>query len=252
MMLFWRRHLIIWSCLGLLALPIYFIDHALFAPSGGSNWITLDFRGLLFWSYLIWAAIYVALSSITLLFLRTGRRFRFHLGLMAFSLILFVTGAAVYMKIHDLVERHQYAALMERRRALLNVIELKSWQYHPDEVSPAEIRVTVTIHDSGRFAGNVTGEQTDSSGSSTTVFESVNEPGDQKQVSNGETFNYVFPLKRLHPPPADKVSIALYLFKANSGPANGDITKVFMNSPQEEDDGQFFYGVLPPPSQPRK
>lgn len=246
----WRRHLIICFCLGLLALPIYFIDQAIFAPTGGSNWISLDFRGLLFWSYLIWVAIYVALSSITLLIFPTNRRFRFHLGLMALSLILFVTGGAVYAKIHDLVERHQYAALMERRRALLNVIELKDWQYYPDESSPSEIRVTVTTHDSGRFAGNVTGEHTDSSGSSTTVFQSANEPGDQKQVSNGETFNYVFPLERLHPGSADKVSIALYLFKANSGPANGDITKIFMNSPHQEDDGQFFYGVLPPPSRP--
>lgn len=249
---FWRRHLIICSCLGLLAVPIYFIDQALFAPTGGSNWITLDFRGLLFWSYLIWAAIYVALSSIALPFFRTDRGFRFHLGLMALSLILLVTGCAVYAKIHDLVERHQYAVLAKRRSALLNVIELKDWQYYPDEISPVEIRVTVTIHDSGRFAGNVTGEQSDSSGSSTTVFESTNEPGDQKQVSNGETFNYVFPLKRLHSAPADKVSIALYLFKASSGPAIGDITKVFMKSPHQEDDGQYFYGVLPAPSRPGK
>jgi len=247
---FWRTQLIICFCLGLLAVAIYFLDQALFA-TGGSNWISLDFRGLLFWSYLIWAAIYVVLSSIALLFFRPDRRFQFHLGLMALSLILLVNGAAVYVKIHDLVERHQYAALMERRRALLNVIELKSWQYYPDEISPTEIRVTVTIHDSGRFAGNVAGEHTDSSGSSIRVFESVNEPGDQRQVSYGETFNYAFRLKSLSPAPADNVSITLYLFEAKSGPANGDITKVFMNSPHQEDDGQFFYGVLPPPSRPR-
>ena len=97
---------------------------------------------------------------------------------MALSFILLVSGFAVYGKVHDLVGRHQYAVLMKHRRALLNVIELKGWQYYPDEISPAEIRVTVTIHDSGWFVGNVTGEQTDSSGSTTTVFESTNEPGD--------------------------------------------------------------------------
>jgi hypothetical protein len=171
---------------------------------------------------------------------------------MALSLILLVSGFALYAKVHDLVGRHEYAILMKQRSALLNVIELKDWQYYPNEISPSEIRVTVTIHDSGRFAGNVSGEQTDSSGSTTTVFESTNEPGDQRQVSNGETFNYVFPLKNLHQGHADKVSITLYLFKASSGPATGDITKVFMNSPHEEDDGQYFYGLLPLPSRPGK
>ena len=37
-------------------------------------------------------------------------------------------------------------------------------------------------------------------------------------------------------------------FKAPSGPAPGDIAKVFMNSPQRDDDGEYFYGVLPTPS----
>jgi hypothetical protein len=41
----------------------------------------------------------------------------------------------------------------------------------------------------------------------------------------------------------------LYPFKALSGPNGGDIAKVFMKSPQHDDDGEYFYGVLPPPSQ---
>jgi hypothetical protein len=44
----------------------------------------------------------------------------------------------------------------------------------------------------------------------------------------------------------------LYLFKALDGPAAGDITKIFLKSPQRDDDGEYFYGVLPPPSQPGK
>jgi hypothetical protein len=32
----------------------------------------------------------------------------------------------------------------------------------------------------------------------------------------------------------------------------GDIAKVFMKSPQQDDDGEFFYGALPTPSQPGK
>ena len=49
---------------------------------------------------------------------------------------------------------------------------------------------------------------------------------------------------------ADSVQIALYLFKAGSGPATGDIAKVFISSPHEDDDGQYSYGVLPLPARP--
>ena len=132
----------------------------------------------------------------------------------------------------------------------MNVIELKEWWYFPDESHPTEIRVSVVIHQPGRFAGNVTGEQTDSSGSSTTIFESTNGPESQRQVRNGEAFTYAFPLKFLNAGRANDVRITLYLFKAPSGPAAGDIAKVFMKSPQHDDDGEYFYGVLPPPSQP--
>jgi hypothetical protein len=132
----------------------------------------------------------------------------------------------------------------------MNVIELKEWSYFPDESHPTEIRVSVVVHQSGRFAGNVTGEQTDSSGSPTTIFESTNGPESQRQVRSGEAFTYAFPLKFLGAQRVDDVRITLYLFKAPSGPDAGDIEKVFMKSPQHDDDGEYFYGVLPPPSQP--
>jgi hypothetical protein len=134
----------------------------------------------------------------------------------------------------------------------MNAIELKEWWYFPDENDPAEIRVSVVVHQPGRFAGNVTGEQTDPSGSSTTIFESADGPESQRQVRTGEAFTYAFPLKILNPGHADDVRIALYLFKAPSGPASGDIEKIFMKSPQQDDDGQFLYGVLPAPSEPGK
>jgi hypothetical protein len=112
--------------------------------------------------------------------------------------------------------------------------------------------VNVVVHQSGRFAGNVTGEQTDASGSSRPVFESTIEPESQRQVGSGDAFTYTFPLKVPQAGHADNVRITLYLFKARSGPAAGDIAKVFMNSPQQDDDGEYFYGVFPAPSQPPK
>ena len=109
--------------------------------------------------------------------------------------------------------------------------------------------MSVLIHQPGRFAGNVTGEQTDPSGSSTTIFEATNGADSQRQVRSGEAFIYPFPLKFLTMGHADDVRITLYLFQAPSGPSAGDIAKVFMKSPQHDDDGEYFYGVLPPPSQ---
>lgn len=252
MRLIWRRHLIICLFLGLLAIPIYFLDLAIMGARGGSgNWITLDFRGLIFWTYITVLAIEVVLSSTAvLLFPRLGA-LRIHVGSLAVAPILLVAGFSVYGKLSRLEMARSYRAFMESRRPLLNVIELKDWWYFTDDIDPKEIHVRVLVHDSGRFAGNVAGEETGSSGSSRTVFESTNEPERQRQVRGGEAFTYVFPLKILDAAHADNVSITLYLFKAPSGPAAGDIAKVFVSSPQKDDDGEYFYGRLPPPSQPR-
>jgi hypothetical protein len=249
----WRKHLIICLSLGLLAVPIYFLDLAFTAGgSRRSDWITLDFRGLIFWTYVTLVAIEVAVSSIAVWLFPKPGALRIHLGSIVLSLILLVAGVVVYGKLRQAIISNQQQTLMERRRLLANVIELKEWWYFPDDIYPTEIRVNVVVHESGRFAGNVTGEQTDRSGSSTTVFESTNEPESQRQVGSGEAFTYAFPLKVLHADHADNVSITLYLFKAPSGPAAGDIAKVFMNSPQQDDDGEYFYGVLPAPSRPLK
>jgi hypothetical protein len=245
----WRKHLIICLFLGLLAVPIYFLDRAVFGPKAGDgNWITLDFRGLIFWSYITVIAIDVPLSSIAVLLFPRSGALRIHFGSFVISLVLFVTGMTAFEKLHRLAISNEYRALMKSRKPLMNVIELKEWWYFPDENHPTEIRVSVVVHQSGRFAGNVFGGQTDANGSSTTVFQSTNRPEDQRHVNTGEAFTYSFPLEFLTAGHADDVRITLYLFKAPSGPAPGDIEKIFMKSPQQDDDGQFLYGALPLPS----
>jgi len=244
----WRKHVIICLFLALLAIPIYFLDLASAGGRGGSNWITLDFRGLIFWTYVTLLAIQVALSSIAVLSFPKAGVLRIHLGSMVLSVVLLVAGLVVYGKLRRAIIYNQQQTLMESRRLLANVIELKEWWYFPDDIYPTEIRVNVVAHESGRFAGNVTGEQTDPSGSSRNVFESTNGPETQRHVGSGEAFTYAFSLKILNAAHADNVRITLYLFKARSGPAVGDIAKVFMNSPQQDDDGEYFYGVLPAPS----
>jgi len=97
----WRTHLIICLFLGLLAIPIYWLDQVALRPSGG-NWITLDFRGLLFWTYIIFIAIHVTLSSIAVLLFPGSGILRVHFGSMVVSLILLVTGFVVYGKLLQL------------------------------------------------------------------------------------------------------------------------------------------------------
>ena len=94
----WRKHLIICLVLVLLAVPIYFLDRALLGPSGG-NWITLDFRGLIFWTYITLVAIHVTVSSVAVLLFPKAGALRIHLGSMVVSVILLVTGVAVYGKV---------------------------------------------------------------------------------------------------------------------------------------------------------
>lgn len=248
----WRKHLIICLFFGVLAIPIYFLDRA-FTSGGGSNWITLDFRGLIIWTYITLIAIHVTLSSFAVLAFPKLGVLRIHFGSIVLSVILLGAGVIVYGNLRRQAISNQYRAVMKSRRSLVNVIELNEWWYVPDDSNPTEIRVNVVVHQSGRFAGNVIGEQTiDQLGSARTVFESTNGPESQRQVGSEEAFTYAFPLKILQPAHADNLTITLYLFKAPSGPSTGDIAKVFMNSPQRDDDGQYFYGALPPPSRPTK
>ena len=94
----WRRHLIICLFLGLLAIPVYYLILAS-TGGGGGNWITLDFRGLIFWTYITLLAIDVTLSSIAVpLFPRSGA-LRIHFGSMVLSVILLTAGFVVYGKL---------------------------------------------------------------------------------------------------------------------------------------------------------
>jgi hypothetical protein len=128
----WRKHLIICLVLELLAIPIYFLDRALLGQSGG-NWITLDFRGLIFWTYITLVAIHVTLSSVAVLLFPKAGALRIQLGSMVLSVILLVTGVAVYGKVRRLAMSNEYRALMESRRPVMNVIELKESDGNPRE-----------------------------------------------------------------------------------------------------------------------
>jgi hypothetical protein len=112
----WRKHVIICLFLGLLAVPIYFMDMASTGGKGGGNWITLDFRGLIFWTYITLVAIEVALSSIAVLSFPKSGALRIHVGSMVLSVILLAAGVVVYGKVRRAIVSNQQRTLMESRR----------------------------------------------------------------------------------------------------------------------------------------
>src|SRR6266566_7405492 len=137
----WRRHLIICLFLGLLVIPIYWLDQVALRPSGG-NWITLDFRGLLFWTYIIFLAIHVTLSSIAVVLFPGSGILRVHFGSMVVSLILLVTGFVVYGKLLQLQLMNAYqmrtrtdtaicAATCPNSKRLCSFTDWSEWSAEP-------------------------------------------------------------------------------------------------------------------------
>jgi hypothetical protein len=99
MIAIWRKHLIVCLFLGLLAIPIYVMDMRSTMNRGGGNWITLDFRGLIFWTYIAFLVIDVVLSSIAVLTFPKSGVLRIHFCSIVLCVILLVTGFIVYGKL---------------------------------------------------------------------------------------------------------------------------------------------------------
>jgi hypothetical protein len=123
MPLVWRKHLIICLSLGLLAIPIYFMDLAS-AKGGGGNWIALDFRGLIFWTYITLLAIHIVLSSIGVVSFPKSGALRIHFWSMVLSVILLVAGFFFYGKLL------RAQAISSRQRTLMEKSG-KRWCYFP-------------------------------------------------------------------------------------------------------------------------
>jgi hypothetical protein len=94
----WCKHLMICLLLGLLAVPVYFLDLA-FAEEGGGNWITLDLRGLIFWTYIASIVIEVTLSSIAVLSFPKAGAIRIHFWSILLSVFLLIAGFVIYGKL---------------------------------------------------------------------------------------------------------------------------------------------------------
>ena len=85
--------------LGLLAIPVYFLDTAFTSGGGGGNWITLDFSGLIFWTYVALLTIHITLSSIAVLSFPKSGVLRIHFSSLVVSVILLAAGFVAYGKL---------------------------------------------------------------------------------------------------------------------------------------------------------
>lgn len=94
----WQKHVIICLSLGLAAIPVYFLDKAAMGTAGG-NWIALDFRGLLFWTYLVLLAIDVVVSSSAIVVFPNSGILRIHVASFVLSIILLVACFIVYSQL---------------------------------------------------------------------------------------------------------------------------------------------------------
>jgi hypothetical protein len=133
---------------------------------------------------------------------------------------------------------------METIQQLRQAIELREWWYEPNAEAPTEIHMRVKVSESGRFSGNADGRAGGNLGDM--IFNTQDTP--QRQVGKGEEFSFAFPLHFFKEGKADSVSIALYLFKDETGTAAENVTIIFEDNPSSEYDGHFIYKQIPPPT----
>jgi hypothetical protein len=238
----WKQHLVICVVLALLAVPVYRVDSFLFkAPSSG--WISLDLSGLLIIPYLAFATLHIAVSSLALFRFPAAPLRLLHFVSVIVSLGLLVAGFVLYTGLESARSAAEYKKTLDTVEQLRNVLELREWWYVPSADAPQEIHARVKVHESGRFSGNADGRAAGNFGEM--IFTTAGSL--QRQVSRGEEFTYVFPLRRVKEGKAESVSIALYLFKDQTGSAPEDVTIIFENHPQSAYDGHFLYAQIPPP-----
>lgn len=239
----WRSQFILALVLLLLTIPLYFLDHYLLRPTGG-NWISLDFRGVLLWGYLIFIGLHLMLSSLGLHFSQKQSLLSIHLVSGLASVVLMIFGYFIVVKTDQYRGREKYEVRMEERQKLAKVIQLSDWWLVPNTQNPEEVHIKVKVSESGRFAGGVQGREAGENGRQ--IF--AQEKQHQFPVKAGEEFTYVSELKRYNEGEATQWEIRLSLFKDQTGSAPENITKIFRENPAREEDGHFFYGELSSPS----
>jgi hypothetical protein len=239
------RHFQICLGLGLLIIPIFFFDRYFLKPGGGTGWISLNLRGIIFWPYLIFVLVHVCVSTLWFYIFQTHSLVRIHLGSGVLSIVIIILYAFLHFGYQDYSARQRRVTKMESRKRFVNALALNSW--YIDGVEPGQIiHLSVTVNERGRFAANASGYQKNGD-DELMIFQSGRV--EQQRVKAGDTVNYVMPLEAVNAGDANEISITLYLFKDEDGSAPYNIFKVYEGEVRVEDDGEYYYGLLPAPSQ---
>ncbi len=245
----WRNHLRFCLFLLFLGLPIYLFDHFFLTGNSQGGRYSLNFGGLLIGTYVLFITSHIIVSTIAIFIFKNSGIVLLHLCSAFVSVLLIASCIFLYPKINASIKSGAFAKELESRKARRNVIELKEWWYVPDKKNLKEIYVRVVVKESGRFTGDVIGFGKDSSGMKIPVLSSTDRDVFQRQVRAGEDFIYVFPLRSLKPGYAlTDVEIDLYLFNNEYNPQR-DVRKFYKSKIETDDDGTFFYALLPKSSE---
>lgn len=227
----------------LLSIPIAIADFILLKDKGG-GWISLDFRGILTGAYLIVMVLHIMISTIMIKYFSWQQVGTVHGISAVFSIGLFCLSVFGYFTWQKKQDRERYEATQAIRAKLFHVLSLDEWKYSPDSINATEIIVSVTVSESGRFSCNANGFGEGEFGEMLFHSDKVKQRG----VEKGEHFVHTIPIKWLKAGVPEKIEITLYLFADNTGSAGQDVTKIFTTHPTRDDDGQYFYELLPPPN----
>lgn len=238
-----RIHLIICSILLLLCIPVYLLDHYSL-KSSGSNWISLDLSNLLIKAYVVFIGIHITISTLVIIYYRHFSVLKTHIFSAILSFALIGLGFFLYDKFGHYSSQKKYDEISEQRKIYFNDIRLIRWWFLPGEKNPKEIHVDLKIASAGRLAAEVRGNEDGDNGKN--IFYSDGEA--QYLVKAGDTIHYLFPLIINNSGQANKIEFTFHLFKHPFGQSGADdVSKIFKDSIDKNDDGSFYYEKLLPP-----
>jgi hypothetical protein len=229
-----RNHILICTILVLSAIPVYIAGNNML-KSGGGDWISLDFRGLFIRLYLVFIGIYIAFSTLVVVYSHHLKLLKIHAFSAILSLAIIAIGLFLFDKVRKNSSVNKYSAKMELRKSIFNDVRVKQWWIVPTAENPKEIHVDLEVAAAGRFAALATGKENGENGKN--IFS-----------SGGEDQHLVFPITIINPGQAKDIEFTFYLFKAPIGETReDDVVKIFKDSIVTTDDGSYFYDTLPRP-----
>ncbi len=114
-----RVHIIICCVLLMLCIPVYLLDNY-WLKSSGRDWISLNFKNVLIWTYVAFIGLHILLSTLVIFSFHHSKLFTVHLYSAILSLVLLSVGFFAFEKIKSNDSSGKDLAKMEHRKSLYN------------------------------------------------------------------------------------------------------------------------------------